>query len=184
MIMRHGAKAGDDFYVSGTLGDAKLGLLAEQKPQQLKTDDAGYFLERFWTPIPRLGLGGALAGVATSAIDVSDGLLADAGHLATQSKVGIQIDLDSIPLSVNLSAWLSGKRNRQSALLDAISFGDDYEIAFTAPKSMRRSVEMASNVTKTPVTRVGKVMSGDGVALIDPHGNAIGFDKSGFDHFK
>lgn len=183
MLMRNGAQAGDDLYVSGTIGDAKPGLLAAKKPAQIKAGDAAYFANRFWRPTPRLALGGALSGVASAAIDLSDGVPADVGHIARQSAVCLQIDLENIPLSVHLKQWMGSKYNRQGALIDLISYGDDYEIAFTAPKSMRRSVDIASTVTKTDITRIGTVSNGDGVQVLDEDRRIIPVDVPGYDHF-
>lgn len=183
MIVRHGAKEGNDLYVSGTIGDAKLGLLAEQKPSQVPTSHREYFLERFWCPSPRLGLGWALSGVASAAIDISDGLIGDIGHIAARSKVGILIESHRIPISEALAEYVSTKKNKEKAILDAAAFGDDYEIAFTAPQSLRRSVEMASNLTKTPITRIGSVKNGEGVTIVDEQGDFLEIEDAGFDHF-
>lgn len=184
VIRRSGARAGDDVYVSGTVGDAFLGLAAlngEMKP----TPAAKAFLtERFQIPSPRVALGGALAGCASAAIDVSDGLIADAGHIADQSSVAIEIAAEKVPLSEAAKTWLSKEEDAGRAIARLASFGDDYEILFTASPSRRRSIDMASQLTKTPVARIGAVVKGAGVRLIGADGKPIAVEAGGFDHFR
>lgn len=184
MIRRSQARAGDDVYVSGTIGDACLGLAAlegEFKPSPAHKSE---LVARYQLPSPRVSLGGALGGHASAAIDVSDGLIADARHVAEQSGVAIDIAADRIPLSEAAKAWLAKQEDADSAIARLCSFGDDYEILFTAPAQRRRSIEMASQVTKTPVARIGAVAKGEGVRLLNAAGKPVSAEAGGFDHFR
>lgn len=183
MIRRSGAKLGDDIYISGTIGDAGLGLAALSGEIKISAAHKSYLAGRYQLPSPRVSLGGALGGHASASIDVSDGLIADAGHIAEQSKVAIDLMADKIPLSDAARSWLQKEADSDAAFARLASFGDDYEILFTAPASRRRSIEMASQVTKTPVARIGTVAKGKGVRLLNSSGAPIGITKAGFDHF-
>ena len=183
LIRRSGALAGDDLYVTGTIGDAGLGLRALDGA--IKTSAAGkkFLADRYRLPAPRLAAGGALAGLASAAIDISDGLLADAGHIADTSGVGLDINAEKIPLSPAALAWLDQCSNRNAALCDLAGMGDDYEILFTAPASRRRSIDMAAQVTRTQVTRIGAVSRVRGVRLLNESGAALDAPLRGYDHF-
>lgn len=184
MIRRNGASAGDDVYVTGTIGDAGLGLRALEGAIKLAAPAKKFLTDRYRLPQPRVAIGGALAGLASASIDVSDGLLADAGHIAEVSGVGVEIGAEKIPLSAAGRAWLDHQEDRNAALADIASMGDDYEILFTAPASRRRSIEMAAQVTKTPVTRIGVVTKGKDMKLLADDARPIDAPHRGFDHFK
>lgn len=184
LIRRKGARAGDDVYVSGTIGDAGLGLAVLTNALRVGASAKAFLVERYTAPTPRVALGGALGGAASAAIDVSDGLIADAGHLAQESGVAIEIQAERIPLSDAARSWLDREEQRSGALAVLATSGDDYEILFTAPASRRRSIEMAAQLTKTPVSRIGAAAKGSGVRLVDAHGAAIGISRGGFDHFQ
>lgn len=183
MIRRSGAKPGEDVYISGTIGDAGLGLAALSGAIKISAADKSFLTGRYQLPSPRVSLGGALGGHASASIDVSDGLIADAGHIAEQSKVAIDLFAEKIPLSDAARSWLQKEDDPDAALARLVSFGDDYEILFTAPASRRRSIEMASQVTKTAVARVGMVAKGGGVRLLNSSGAPIEINRAGFDHF-
>lgn len=183
MLARAGARVGDDLYVTGAIGDAGLGLAALEKRETFSKLDRDYLVARYRLPEPRLVMGGALVSHASAAIDVSDGLLADAGHLAAASGVGLVIDAERIPLSEAAGLWLARQADRNAALAALAAFGDDYEILFTAPASMRRAVDMASKVSKTRVRRIGQTVKGSGVTLLDLDGRTIEPPATGFDHF-
>lgn len=183
MIRRDGAKAGDDVYVTGTIGDGGLGLAAIEKREAFSKLDRDYLAARYRLPEPRLTLGGALAGHATAAIDVSDGLLADAGHVAAASKVRIEINAEDVPLSEAARGWIGKQGDKAQALARLASFGDDYEILFTAPPALRRAIDMTGKVSKTRVTRIGQCARGAGVAFLDTGGSEIAVAAPGFDHF-
>lgn len=181
---RSGASAGDDLYVSGTVGDAGLGLAALRKEFKFTTVDRASLSGRYHLPEPRLSLGAALAGLATAAIDISDGLMADAGHLARASGLRAEIEAVSIPRSAGAGAWVAMQDSRWKALATLASFGDDYEILFSAPTAMRRSVMVAAKASRTEVARIGTLVRGDGAALMKESGTEIKLDTAGFDHFK
>ncbi len=180
---RGGAEPGDDLYVSGTIGDAGLGLAALKKEFKFTTVDKASLATRYQLPEPRLTFGAALAGLATAAIDVSDGLLADAGHIARASGLAATIEAVAIPRSPGAGAWIAAQQNRWRALSAIASFGDDYEILFAAPPAMRRSVTVAAKASRTEVTRIGSLTRGDGVRLVDENGAEIAAPSKGFDHF-
>ena len=182
MIRRSGAKANDDLYVSGTIGDAGLGLAVLNNEFKVAPAHKAFLVGRYQLPSPRISLGGALGGHASAAIDISDGLAADAGHIAAQSKVAIDLFADKLPLSEAAKTWLD-RQNLEEGLARLAGAGDDYEILFTAPPSRRRSIEMASQVTKTPIARIGAVTKGAGVRLVAATGEAIDISRTGFDHF-
>ncbi len=181
---RNGAQIGDDLYVTGTIGDAGLGLKALLREEKFTTVDKASLATRYHLPEPRLSIGAAIAGFATAAIDVSDGLIADAGHLARASGLRANIDAVSIPRSSAAGAWVARQSNRWKALSAIASFGDDYEILFSAPPSMRRSVAVAAKAAKTDVSRIGTLTRGEGAFLIDEQGREIETKTSGFDHLK
>jgi len=177
MIRRNGAKPGDLVFVSGTIGDAGAGLavLMGELPNVSPSDRAA-LVSRYQVPTPRLGLGHALRGLATAALDVSDGLLADLGHIAETSDVGLSIDADRVPLSEALMA-------AGGPVVAAVAAGDDYEIAFTAPASRREDLQRIASRTGTPVTEIGRVTSGSGVALLDSSDREIPVSRKGYRHF-
>jgi len=183
IVRRNGASAGDDLYVTGTIGDAGLGLLAAQKSATFPHKDRDFLIGRYRLPEPRLTFGRALPGLASAAIDVSDGLLADAGHLVELAGLKAEIDAAAIPLSAAANRWLAAEPDKNAAYGRLTAFGDDYEILFAAPQSRRRAVAMTAKVSKTPVARIGAFAKGKGVTLKDAGGAAIPFASKGFDHF-
>ena len=183
LIPRSGAAVGDDVWVSGSIGDAGLGLAALEKRETFPKADKEALVARFRLPEPRITLGGALAGIASAAIDISDGLLADAGHIAETSGVALRIEAERLPLSPAASSWRKRQEDVEAAVARLAGFGDDYEILFTAPTTLRRAVEMAGKVSKTSVTRIGDAAKGSGVTLHGASGEAIGPVSAGYDHF-
>ena len=174
-ILRSGAKPGDLVFVSGTIGDSAGGLAAIKS----KRRDA-QLVKRFRVPQPRVSLGPKLRGVASAALDVSDGLLADLGHLADVSGVHIAIEAASIPLSSRLRrAW----GEDSGTVLRAATAGDDYEIAFTTRPSKRKRVETVSKSIGVPLTQIGLVSKGRGVKLFDRQGTSINVRRKGYTHF-
>lgn len=180
---RSGASAGDDLYVSGTIGDAGLGLAALKKEIAFTTVDKASLASRYHLPEPRLTFGAALAGLATAAIDVSDGLIADAGHLARASGLRAEIEAVALPRSPAAGAWVAKQPNRWRALATLATFGDDYEILFAAPPALRRSVTVAAKASRTEVARIGVLTRGEGVAFLDEAGGEIAVTSAGWDHF-
>ncbi len=172
-ILRRGAKLEDLVFVSGTIGDSGAGLDALKANRRAPAQVASYRV-----PQPRTKLGPRLRGIASAALDVSDGLLADLGHLANVSKVHIVIDAAKIPLSPAVrKLWGAAAVSR------AATAGDDYEIAFTAPRARRAQVFAAAKAAGVPVTEIGWVMQGRGVALMGADGKPMKLGKAGWRHF-
>ncbi|MEO1014935.1 MAG: thiamine-phosphate kinase [Pseudomonadota bacterium] len=184
VVRRNGARVGDDVYVTGTIGDAGLGLMAAQGEETFPSSDEAELHERLRLPSPRLRFGGALPGVASAAIDVSDGLVADAGHLAAASGVAIEIDAARLPMSDAAIAWRARQSDPDASITALAGAGDDYEILFTAPPERRRAIDIASQVTKTSATKIGVARSGHGVRLLNESGAQISLLRPGYDHFR
>ena len=183
-LLRSGAQVGDDMYVSGTLGDARLALEALSGRLALPPALLAQARQRLETPTPRVALGMALRGIATAAIDLSDGMLGDLGHVLAASTVGACIDLS---LANTLMACdtqsvpeIQGTDIRLSCILAG---GDDYELAFTAPPVARDAVQAAATASATRVTRIGVVQAEPGLRLTDALGNPVANHYRSFDHF-
>jgi thiamine-monophosphate kinase len=189
-LLRSGAQAGDDVYVSGTVGDARLALEVFRGTVSVPGPVFDAARLRMEQPTPRVGLGLALRGVATSAIDVSDGLLGDLGHILKQSGVGATVE---VPKAVNLIAALASYTDSRALFSAeipaddwqrwALSGGDDYELLFTAPATKREAVALAAEQSQTPVTRIGQIDDHRGLRLVDAQGQAVPNDYTSFDHF-
>ena len=178
-LLRSGAQAGDDLYVSGSLGDARLALEAFRGTVALVGDAFERVRIAMEQPQPRVALGLALRGVATSAIDVSDGLLGDLAHVLRRSQVGAEVEVDALPRSAVLRA-LPEPLQRTCTLAG----GDDYELVFTAPPQRAPEVAAAAQAAGVPVTRIGRIREGAGLRLIDCDGRPVADTFSAFDHFK
>lgn len=166
MVRRKGARIGDDLVVTGTIGDGYLGLMAAQGRLPMLTPEQNHALEeRYHHPSPRLGLAQALRAHATACADVSDGLAADAGHIAAASAVGLGIDLEQVPLSEAASAWLAVQDDPASARLALVTGGDDYELVCTVPPGLRAALVSDAAALGLKVTVIGKVVSGADVTL-------------------
>jgi len=182
-LLRSGARAGDDVWVSGTLGDARLALESFRGTVSLPQPAFAAAWERMDRPRPRVALGLALRGIATAAIDVSDGLLGDLAHVLERSRVGATIDLSVAPRLLAASAQgLALPPERVQDLVFA--GGDDYELAFTAAPQHRTAVEAAAAQAATPVTRIGRIEAAPGLRLVDAQGQAVQRRFAGFDHFQ
>ena len=180
-LLRSGARAGDDIYVSGqTLGDARLALAVFRGTSSLPGEQFEDVRRAMEVPQPRVALGIALRGVASSAVDVSDGLLGDLGHILNRSGVGAQIDADALPRSAILAAQpLAVQREC------GLSGGDDYELVFTAPAAAREVVQHAAQVSSTAVTRIGRIEAARGLRLTGADGQSISPSSfKSFDHFE
>ena len=178
-LLRSGARDGDDLYVSGTLGDARLALQAMRGEVTVPAPVLAAARERLDRPTPRVALGLALRGLATSAIDISDGLLGDLGHVLRASGVGATVDADA---AANLLATADavGPELRRAYTLAG---GDDYELAFTAPPAAREAVRAAAAQADTRVTRIGQIEAARGLRLVDAHGQSVPGHFASFDHF-
>ena len=185
-LLRSGAQAGDDIYVSGTLGDARLALEALRGQIELPAAMFEQARTRLERPTPRVALGQALRGAATAAIDVSDGLLGDLRHILDASALGAVIDSS---IAINLiaaranSLWATGLFSSENQLQYVLAGGDDYELVFTAPVAARDAVHAASHLTGTPVTRIGRIEATPGLRLVNASGQAVRADFKSFDHF-
>ena len=185
-LLRSGARAGDDIYVSGTLGDARLALDAMRGTVTTPAAIFAQARQRLERPAPRVELGQALRGIATAAIDVSDGLLGDLQHILDASHLGAVIETS---VTINLIAasahsfWATGCFTYEKQLQYVLAGGDDYELVFTAPAAARAAVQAASQLANTPITRIGYTEASFGLRLIDAEGCAVRHDFASFDHF-
>ncbi len=185
-LLRSGARPGDDIYVSGTLGDARLALEALQGRIALAPEVLAAARLRLEAPTPRVALGLALRGLASSALDVSDGLLGDFGHILRASHVGACIDTSkTIKLIAASGCPISDGGQFETELLHqcTLAGGDDYELAFTAPAGRRADVAAAARASATPVTRIGVVEPTPGLRLVDAAGRPVAQRHASFDHF-
>ena len=185
-LLRSGARAGDDLYVSGTLGDARLALEALQGHTTLAPGVLATARQRLEAPTPRVAQGQALRGVASSALDVSDGLLGDLGHILRASGVGAEIDADETSKLIAARALFTGATARFDIELlrqCTLAGGDDYELAFTAPPALREAVAGAAATAATPVARIGRISAEPGLRLADAQGRPLAGRYASFDHF-
>lgn len=160
LLTRSGGNVGDDIYVTGSLGDSSAGItLIKERSAAPSGSAAAALKERFYRPVPRVGAGLALGPLATAAIDVSDGLVADLGHLCKASGCGAAIDVERVPISAELLSLFPP----QEALAHALGGGDDYELCFTAPPSRAEDIETALEASGTLVRRIGQLVPGQEV---------------------
>jgi thiamine-monophosphate kinase len=178
-LLRSGARAGDDIYVSGTLGDARLALEVLRGTLSLPAQAFESARARMEQPTPRIALGQALREIASAAIDVSDGLLGDLGHVLRQSGVGASIDTGVASRLIESAAALDHERKLEYVLAG----GDDYELAFTAAASQHDAVRAAAQQARTPVTRIGGIEARPGLRLLDAQGHPLARQYGSFDHF-
>jgi thiamine-monophosphate kinase len=179
-LRRDAAIAGDDVWISGSLGDARLALAGLRNEVPLDADSLHLAEQRMHAPAPRIALGRALASahLAHAALDISDGLVGDLGHILAASKVGATLDADALPAGPVLAKQERSLRRRFSA-----AGGDDYELCFTAAPSQRAAIIEAAARCATPVTRVGTIDASPGLRWIDADGQPLDLALAGFDHF-
>ena len=178
-LLRSGARAGDDVYVSGTLGDARLALEVFRGTLALPGDAFAAVRLAMEQPQPRVALGIALRGVASSAIDISDGLLGDLAHVLQRSGVGAAIEVDMLPRSAVLAAQpMEVQRDC------TLAGGDDYELLFTASPTQAEAVKAAAAQADVAVTRIGRIHATPGLHLHDANGQPLAQSFAGFDHFR
>jgi len=178
-LRRDAARPGDDIWVSGTLGGAALGLAVLQHKVQLDETDLAHCLRALETPQPRVSLGLALRGIAHAAIDISDGLLADLGHILERSNVGAEVRFDALPAHPALSPWLVEDWARNCLLAG----GDEYELCFTASPERCEAVAAIGARLNLPLACIGCVVEDAGLTLLDVAGKPMRTGKSGYDHF-
>ena len=176
MLRRSGAKSGDLVFVSGAIGDGALGLRAIRgELPRLDEADRAYLAGRYRLPQPRLALGPRLIGLAHAAMDVSDGLVADLGHIAETSSVAAVIEAARVPLSA------AGIRADRLEL--ALTGGDDYEILFTAPQGTEAAIAELGRELALPLARIGRIEAGAGVTAVNADGAPIALSSAGWRHF-
>ena len=195
-LRRSGAQPGDDVYVSGTLGEARLALLALQGHLSMPAAQLNAARLRLERPTPRVALGLALRGIASAAIDLSDGLAGDLGHLLKSSNLRLCIEIDLIKntFATNIISYCAintvikaenSENFSEKQILDLIfTGGDDYELAFTAPLRLRTAVQQAALASGTRVSRIGQTEAHLGLRLKAPDGLTSVLNAASFDHFK
>ena len=178
-LLRSGARPGDDLWVSGRLGDARLALEAFRGTVALPGADFEAVRPAMEQPEPRVALGLALRGVATSAIDISDGLLGDLGHVLRRSGAGAVVEADAVPRSAVLAAQPLAVQRECT-----LAGGDDYELLFSAPPERAHDVRAAAEAAGVAATRIGRIDAEPGLRLRDRAGAPVAADFVGFDHFR
>jgi thiamine-monophosphate kinase len=179
-LRRDAAQAGDDIWISGTLGDARLALAGYWNEHALDADSHALAATRLHAPTPRVALGRALAQgrLAHAALDISDGLIGDLGHILVASRVGATLEVDLLPAGPVLARQPQALRRRFT-----VAGGDDYELCFTAPRANREAIVAAGAQAGTAVTRVGRIEAEPGLRTIDADGVALDLGLRGWDHF-
>jgi len=177
-LRRDGARIGDAIFISGSIGDAAAALAATHVQATISPQALTYFRSRLDYPAPRIELGRVLRGLATAAIDLSDGLAIDLARLTAASGTGAEVMLEALPLSAAFRA------HRDALGLDpALSGGDDYELCLTAPAASRDEIRLAAERSGVPVTEVGRITAGAGIRFLDKTGQAYQPNQNGYDHF-
>jgi thiamine-monophosphate kinase len=180
-IRRNGARAGDVVFASGTLGDGALGLkVLKGELPALAPEHCRFLAGRYHLPQPRLALGGRLAGLAHAMIDVSDGLVADLGHICATSGVGARIAAPRLPLSPAAAAAIAAEPRLIAA---ALGGGDDYELVFTAPGAAAAALSDLAAALALGITAIGEIVPGEGVAVTDRDGQPVAVAAGGYRHF-
>jgi thiamine-monophosphate kinase len=178
-LLRSGARAGDDLYASGTFGDARVALEVFRGALQVPAEVFDAVRLRMESPSPRVALGMALRGIATAAIDVSDGLAGDLGHVLKLSGVGATVDVDAAQSLLACAGHVAPERRLELVMAG----GDDYELLFTAPPQMRDAVQHAASACGTTVTRIGRIDAQPGLRVADGQGRPAARGFASFDHF-
>jgi thiamine-monophosphate kinase len=178
-LRRDGAKVGDEIWVSGTLGDAALALAALTQRISLAADELAACERALHMPQPQVALGLALHGLANSAIDISDGLLADLGHILACSGVGAEIHFDRLPVSAIMATRLHDPVAQQCLLAG----GDDYQLCFTASPALHARIAAVGKSVNVKLSCIGNVTSADGLTVFDTNYQPMTIHAKGFDHF-
>ncbi len=180
VISRRGARPRDEIYVSGTIGDAVLGLACAKGTVDVDDTAKRHFLTRFRRPDPRIELGTRLAGLASACLDVSDGLVADLAHLCDASGVGAVVNATAVPVSTPAAQQVTAD---QGLLISLITGGDDYELVFTAPAAEANAIGRLGHDLALPLTKVGRIVEGRGVHVVNDAGEEISIEQGGYAHF-
>lgn len=178
-LRRDAAQAGDDIWVSGSLGDARLALAGRNAEMVLDSATVEAAAVRMDQPTPRVALGLKLRGLAHAALDVSDGLAGDLGHILKASQVGATLNADALPFGPTLVSL-----PHETKCAFALAGGDDYELCFTAPPSKREQVMAAAQAADIPVTCIGRIEAVSGLRVVDDQGKPVDVKLQSFDHFK
>jgi thiamine-monophosphate kinase len=179
-LRRDGARVGDDIWVSGTLGDAALALAARRLG--LTRREHARVSRKLDAPAPRIALGERLRGIARSAIDVSDGLVADLGHICERSRAAARVNFDDVPVSAVMRRHLA----RPAARAALLAGGDDYELVFTAGRARRGRIRQLAKRLRLRLTRIGEITRRRGGALVtvlDASGRPLAIGRKGYEHF-
>jgi len=180
-VLRRGARPGDRVYVSGTLGDAALGVIAAKGGDLgIAPAERAFLVDRFRLPQPRVALGPRLIGIATAMMDISDGLVADLGHICTVSDVAALVEAERLPLSSAARAALARDRSRLDLVLGG---GDDYELLFTADAAAEPRLAGLARELGVPITAIGRIAAGQGVRVLNGAGGEITIKVRGYEHF-
>ncbi len=180
-VSRLDAKDGDSIFVTGTIGESALGLIARQNSfDELSGDENDYLINRYLCPQPRVECATLLQQYVSASMDVSDGLIGDLEKLCKASDVGARLNVEKVPLS---SATKSAIRGESGLLKTALTGGDDYEILLTVPQNRLEAFEASSLNLPFPITRIGEITSGEGVQLLDESNKLIKLEKTSYDHF-
>lgn len=182
-VLRSGAQTGDLVCVSGTIGDSYLGLNIVLNQIDDMGSSSQYWIDAYHRPEPPFALRTAIQKYASASLDISDGLLADAGHIAAASKVGIDIFLTTIPLSTLSTKWVLAAPNHQKSRLELATGGDDYQVLLCVPERKFSALKKQAIKAKIPLTVIGKVTDGQRVTCRDSHGQEIPVVKPGYTHF-
>lgn len=178
-ILRSGAKVGDKIYVTGSLGDAGLGLEICRANMHNLSPERAYLSRRYQYPQPRVEVGLQLPGIANSLIDISDGLAADLQHILEESQIGAKLYVEELPLSPALCQQVS----MQQAQILALTAGDDYELCFTVPSALTDRIENIAQATSVKCTCIGEIVAENGLQIIGPAGEEIHLEKLGWELF-
>lgn len=179
-LRRDGAKPGDDVWVSGHLGDAAAAVAHRKGELLLREPLLSHCMARLDRPNPRVELGGRLVGFASSAIDISDGLTGDLGHICERSRVGAEISYAQIPCS----AGLTPLRHHVHVMRSILAGGDDYELCFTAAPGNQSGIDSLAASLGLALTRIGRITEGNSVTVLDEKGQPMRLQEQGFDHFR
>ncbi|MGA1741626.1 MAG: thiamine-phosphate kinase [Pseudohongiellaceae bacterium] len=182
-LTRNGASIGDLVFVSGELGAAGLALSLMGNGMSLDKSDTKALHNAYYQPVPRLALGQALGGIASAAIDISDGLMADLGHIAKQSSVGIELDAKSIPVAAAVRNFMAAMGDRNKGLNLALTAGDEYELALTVAESRQEELQKKALAFNVPLTLIGRVVAGTRVKCIGADGLELEIKTTGYQHF-
>lgn len=180
-VGRSGARPGDLIFVTGTIGDGILGLMAAEQRVSLAPERMAALIGHYRTPMPRVGFAPVVRELATASVDVSDGLVADLAHLAKASGVRVEIDLEPTPLSAAAHAWFEGRVDPEAALAMLATGGDDYEIALTCPPEAEAQLRREAERQHLRITRLGQVVEGCGI-VARYGGQALDLQKPGWTH--